>query len=56
MEQIHIDVNSTSLEVDSVLEVKDLSVSRSGKLILIDIDLEVKRGEFVGLVGPNGSG
>ena len=56
MEQIHIDVNTTSIEVDSVLEVKDLSVSRSGKLILKDIDLEVKRGEFVGLVGPNGSG
>jgi len=29
---------------------------RSGKIILEDINLEIKSGEFVGIVGPNGSG
>ena len=41
---------------DSILEVKDLSVIRSGKLVISDIDLKIGKGEFVGLVGPNGSG
>ena len=57
MEQIQIAVDTTSLGVEeTVLEVKDLSVTRSGKLVLEDINLEIKSGEFVGLVGPNGSG
>lgn len=40
----------------SVLEIKNLSVNRSGKVVLKDINLTVCQGEFVGLVGPNGSG
>ncbi len=57
MEQIQIAVDTSSIEeADTVLEVKDLSVTRSGKLVLEDINLEIKSGEFVGLVGPNGSG
>jgi len=39
-----------------ILKVKDLSVSRSGKLVIHGINLEVFKGEFIGLVGPNGSG
>jgi len=39
-----------------VLDIQNLSVSRSGKVIIRDINLSIKKGEFVGLVGPNGSG
>lgn len=39
-----------------VLSVQDLSVARSGKLIIEDVSLTVRKGEFIGIVGPNGSG
>ena len=39
-----------------ILEVNNLSVIRSGKIVLKDVDLVVQKGEFIGLVGPNGSG
>lgn len=41
---------------ESILEVFDLTVIRSGNVIIKDIDLTVRKGEFVGIVGPNGSG
>jgi len=41
---------------DNPLEIENLSVKRSGKVIIKDIDLTIKHGEFVGIVGPNGSG
>jgi zinc transport system ATP-binding protein len=41
---------------ETILEVSKLSVVRSGNVIIKDIDLTVRKGEFVGIVGPNGSG
>jgi len=38
------------------LKIKNLSVSTDGKKILENVNLEIKRGEIVVLMGPNGSG
>ena len=39
-----------------VLKVTDLTVHLGGREILSDIDLTVRSGEFLGLIGPNGGG
>ncbi len=50
-------ISSTSISrAESMLEVNNLSVIRSGKLVLEDVNLQIKEGEFVGIVGPNGGG
>lgn len=49
------DVHDVSTD-DRVLNVKDLSFSYSGIPVLNGFDLSVNSGEFVGLVGPNGTG
>lgn len=39
-----------------MIEIKDLNYSLGGKLILENINLEIKDGEFVAIIGPNGAG
>jgi zinc transport system ATP-binding protein len=39
-----------------ILDVCDLSVVRSGKVIIRDVCLTINEGEFVAIVGPNGGG
>jgi len=39
-----------------MLEIKDLTVHYDGAMALNGVNLEVKDGEFVGVVGPNGAG
>ena len=41
---------------NQILDIEGLSVSRSGKVVLSKVDLNVQKGEFIGLVGPNGGG
>jgi len=42
--------------VKTALEVKNLTVKLSGKVILEDINFSVKKGETLAIVGPNGGG
>ncbi|MAH98123.1 MAG: ABC transporter ATP-binding protein [Euryarchaeota archaeon] len=47
---------SQEISEEPILSVRNLTVSRSGKEVLDSISLDINRGEFVGLVGPNGGG
>lgn len=38
------------------IKVENLSFTIEDKVILKDIDFEIKKGDFVGVIGPNGSG
>jgi len=40
----------------TVLSVKDLSVNFGGLKALNGVNLELKKGEVLGLIGPNGAG
>ncbi|HWI21939.1 MAG TPA: ABC transporter ATP-binding protein [Baekduia sp.] len=40
----------------AALQVRKLSVSYGGVHAVVDVDLEVKPGQLVGLIGPNGAG
>ncbi len=41
---------------EPVLRTSELSCRRDGEVVLSDVDLEIRRGEFVLLLGGNGSG
>jgi ABC-2 type transport system ATP-binding protein len=41
---------------EAVVDVKGLTKQFSGKTVVDNVDLTVKRGEIVGFLGPNGSG
>jgi len=41
---------------DYIIELKDISMSYSGVCALDSVNLSVKRGEFLGIIGPNGGG
>jgi zinc transport system ATP-binding protein len=42
--------------MNPVIEVRDVWFRYDGPVILEDINLRVDQGEFLGVVGPNGSG
>jgi zinc transport system ATP-binding protein len=41
---------------DSIISIKNLSFRYGSQIVLENITLDVLRGEFVGLIGPNGGG
>jgi zinc transport system ATP-binding protein len=43
-------------EKTSVLEVIDLQVSRGNSVVIEDANFIIKKGDYVGIVGPNGGG
>jgi ATP-binding cassette subfamily F protein uup len=40
----------------TILDIKDLAVERGGKLLFEHLDLALRPGDRIGIVGPNGSG
>ena len=41
---------------DSVLSLKDVTIFQGGKPVLSDVNLEIKHGEFIYIIGKTGSG
>jgi zinc/manganese transport system ATP-binding protein len=42
--------------MDTILELSRISVRYKDRIVLNEIDIEVKAGEFIGMIGPNGAG
>ncbi len=40
----------------SLIEIKNLSVNYDGKPALTDVCLQIRHGDFLGIIGPNGGG
>ncbi|MFP3872704.1 MAG: metal ABC transporter ATP-binding protein [Candidatus Aenigmatarchaeota archaeon] len=43
-------------EDEIAVELKDVSISLGGTEVLEDVDLRLKKGDFLGIIGPNGGG
>jgi len=54
--KINVSLGTEQRAGDRVLKVKELSKSYDGKQLWKDIELEIRRGERLGIIGPNGSG
>ncbi len=54
--KIHVSLGTDQRAGDRVLKVKELSKSYENKPLWKDIDLEIRRAERLGIIGPNGSG
>jgi ATP-binding cassette, subfamily F, member 3 len=54
--KIRVSLSTDQRAGDRVLTVKELAKSYDNKPLWKEIDLEVRRGERLGIIGPNGSG
>jgi iron complex transport system ATP-binding protein len=50
------ETNESKVQQRSLIEMRDVSVSKNGKIILDSIDMSVHSGENIAIIGPNGSG
>ena len=48
--------SSAMTDAGPVVQVKELTVVLGGRAVVAGVDLEVMRGTFLGIVGPNGGG
>lgn len=44
------------MENDQAVEIKDLWFAYNGQTVLQEIDLDIRQGDFVAVIGPNGGG
>ena len=42
--------------MDNIIEIKDLTKKYGGTIAINNIDLNIKKGKIIGILGPNGSG
>ena len=54
--QLRVARRTVPAELDAAIRVTDLSVSLASRLVLIDVNMVVRPGEVVGLIGANGAG
>jgi|GEM_PF-4235556 len=43
-------------EHKTAIDVRDLTAGYGEEVVIEDVDLRVQRGDFFGLIGPNGGG
>lgn len=48
--------SNTPFDPNSLISACGLGISRNGRDLLIDVDLDIREGEIVTLIGPNGAG
>ena len=52
----NLDNTNQSNLIEIILRLRELSVTRSGVKVVEKVSFDITKGEFVGLVGPNGGG
>src|SRR5262249_53572730 len=50
------DVHAASAAADDGLVIRGLTVAYPGKVVLRGVSADIRRGQVVGLIGPNGGG
>lgn len=44
------------IDPTALISARDVNVERSGRPVLLDVEIDIRKGEIVTLIGPNGSG